>query len=210
MARRRPPNRLGAIAAPGHLFVAGVLVIVCFLLQQNLVLRIVQVALYAALAVAAGKRIRWAYFVIMVASITVFNLFTPIGEVLLRLGPVTVTRGALMQGLLKGFAIPGLVFISLFAVQPTLELPGRLGGLVARLFYYFERLLDGRGKIKLRGFVASVDGVLLDLDREESEPESSQPAATRTSTLGFSILGALILLNLAPLIYAVLSAGLPD
>jgi hypothetical protein len=166
----------------------------------------VQVAAFAGMAVLAGKRIRWAYFVVMVVTITLFNVLSPVGEVLLRAGPFAVTRGALRQGLMKGFAIPGLVFISLFAVAPELRLPGRLGGLTARLFFYFEQLLEGRKRIRLRGFIASIDDLLTELfddhvvDREESTPEGESaehsPAAhgrstRRTTALGYTILAIL-------------------
>jgi len=207
--RRRPPNRLGEIAAPPHLFIVGIAIIVCFLLQQNLYVRIIQVVMYSGLASLAGKRIRWLYFVFMLLTITLFNAFTPIGEVLLRIGPITVTRGALRQGLLKGFAIPGLVFISLFAVQPTLKLPGRLGGLVARVFFYFERLLDGRKRITLRRFVGTIDALLLEMVNEASQPEEGPNH--RTSAVGYAVLGSIVVLNVAPLIAQALRSGVvPD
>ena len=199
MARRKRPNRLAPHTHPLHLFVAGVLVIVCFLLQQNLVVRIAQVALFALLAVAAGKRIRWGYFVIMVVSITVFNLLTPVGEVLLRLGPLAVTRGALEQGLMKAFAIPGLVFISLFAVRPDLRLPGRLGGLVARLFFYFEHVLEERKQIRVRRFVETVDDLLLSILHATSDGATVQTATSsgfgasgRTDGVGYLFMIGLV------------------
>ena len=205
MERRRRVNRLAAQLHPLHLFVTGVVLIACFLFQQNLPVRIGQVAVFAGLAILAGKRIRWGYFLIMVGSITVFNLLTPVGEVLLRAGPIVVTRGALRQGLMKGFAIPGLVFISLFAVAPDLRLPGRIGGMTARLFYYFELLLEGRKRIELKNFVSSVDNLLLDLlsttaeldDREAASPgvsaENDHPMQPRRrSTPAGSVLSAVL------------------
>ena len=54
MARRRPPNRLARLVHPLHLFVAGILIIACFLLQQNLAIRVAQVFLFAGLAFLAA------------------------------------------------------------------------------------------------------------------------------------------------------------
>ena len=146
-----------------HVFVAGVVTIVAFLFQDNLIVRVVQVLVFAGLATLAGKRIRWLYFLIMVSSITFFNLLTPVGRVLAEIGPLRVTEGALRQGLMKGFAIVGLVFISLFAVRPDLRLPGAFGGVLARLFYYFERVLDTRARVSAAHLVESVDAVLMEL-----------------------------------------------
>lgn len=193
--------------SPLHIFITGVVLIACFLLQQNLVVRAVQTVLFAVLAVIAGKRIRWAYFAIMLSTITIFNLLTPLGEVLATVGPFPITRGALHQGLLKGLAIPGLVFISLFAVQPELRLPGRFGGLVASLFYYFERLLDGRKRVKISRFTESIDELLLELTETPLHPGSGQaspagPAASGGSTtpLGYAVISMLVVLNLAAVI----------
>lgn len=166
MARKRrpkPPNRLARHTAPGHVFLTGVLCIVAFLFQDDIFIRVGQAILFALMATLAGKRIRWGYFVIMVSSITFFNLLTPVGRVLLELGPVAVTAGALRQGLMKGFAIVGLVFISLFAVRPDLRLPGTFGGILARLFFYFERVLDTRRSVSAAHLVGSVDEILMDL-----------------------------------------------
>jgi heptaprenyl diphosphate synthase len=161
--------------APRPLFLAGAVLIVAFLLQGSLYVRVGQVLLFAFLAVLAGKRIRWGYFIIMVSSITLFNLLTPVGQVLFELGPWPITRGALEQGLLKGFAIVGLVFISLTAVRPDLELPGTFGGMLARLFYYFEQILDARKRVKASALVGSLDEILFDM----YPPEHASPGTDR-------------------------------
>ena len=161
--RRRPPNRLARHTAPLHVFIAGAVTIVAFLFQESLPVRAAQVVGFAVLATLAGKRIRWGYFVIMVGSITFFNLLTPVGRVLLEAGPLVLTEGALEQGLLKGLAIVGLVFISLFAVRPDLRLPGTFGGIVGRVFYYFERVLESKRRVSAARLVESVDSILLEL-----------------------------------------------
>lgn len=143
-----------------HLFLTGALTLPAYLLQDDLYLRLLQVVLFAGLSVLAGKRIKWLYFVVMVSSITFFHLLVPMGRVLFAVGSLTITEVALRNGLLKGLTIVGLVFISLFSVRSDLKLPGRLGGLVARLFFYFERIMEGRQKIEARRLIPSVDEVL--------------------------------------------------
>jgi len=202
LGSERRPNRLAAHVNPLHLFLTGIVVIACFLFQQNLVVRICQVLAFAGMAGLAGKRIRIGYFLIMVTSITFFNLLTPVGEVLLRLGPIVVTRGALRQGLMKGFAIPGLVFISLFAVRPDLRLPGRFGGLIARLFFYFEHLLEGRKQIRLKRFVDSVDELLMDLPRSTTSSATcdGSPSSTHTTYRGYLFVSILAISSVAAVV----------
>ena len=143
-----------------HLFVGATLVLPAYLLQTNLFVRILQVLLFAWLATVNGKRIKWTYFVIMLVSITFFHTLNPFGEVLMRLGPWTITRGALEDGLMRGFTIIGLVFISLFSIRPDLKLPGQLGGLLGKVFWYFERVFASKRRIRLHAVIESIDEIL--------------------------------------------------
>ena len=211
MARRRrprPPNRLALHASARDVFVCGIVSIVAFLFQSSIVVRAAQVLVFAMLATYAGKRIRWGYFVMIVSSITVFNLLTPLGRVLLEVGPVTITSGALEQGVFKGLAIAGLVFISLFAVRPDLKLPGSFGGLVARVFYYFEIVLESRQRIRATALVSSIDDALLEIypgfDGDAAPAGRAAPAGgagpaprlvTTTDAIGAIMLGTVAAAN---------------
>jgi heptaprenyl diphosphate synthase len=181
------------------------LVIPAFLFQPSLAVRAAQVLLFATLARLAGKKIKWLYFVIMVASITFFNLITPIGQVLFNVGPFVVTAGALRSGVLKGITIVGLVFISLFSIRPDLRLPGRLGGLIGRVFYYFEEIIDGKRRIEARRLIGSIDDVLESLFQPGRTigAEGAGPSV-RTDRLGALFLVSVVALNWGLLLGAVL------
>ncbi len=180
-----------------HLFIAGGLLIPAYLFQDLLSVRVGQVLLFALLAGVAGKKIKWLYFVIMVSSITFFNLLTPMGRVLVEVGPFPITLTALQQGLMKGFTIVGLVFISLFSIRPDLKLPGRLGGLVGRVFFYFEQIMEGRGRIEAKRLIPSIDEVLTGLFRpdRQGEPERPMFATARTTAWGIAFMVALLGVN---------------
>jgi len=164
-----------------------------YLLQDELYIRLFQVLLFALLAGLAGKRIKWLYFLIMVSSITFFHLLVPMGRVLFEVGPMPITEVALRNGVLKGVTIVGLVFISLFSVRSDLKLPGRLGGLVARLFYYFERIMEGRHKIEARRLIGSIDEVLTSIYAPSIpvEPVELTEGAARESH-GLALLGMVV------------------
>lgn len=204
MSRKTHSNPfLKANFSAAHLFLTGGVIIPAFLFQDNLVVRVAQVLLFAWLASFAGKRIKWNYFLVMVGSITVFNLLQPLGEIILQLGPFIITRGALNQGLEKGFTIVGLVFISLFSIRPDLRLPGRVGGLVARVFFYFERIIEGKKHLERRRLIESIDTILLSIytpgQTEPARGEASFTEAGKTTWLGGVCMAALILLNWSPL-----------
>lgn len=190
MRRRKPkpPNRLKPHFGASQLFFTGLLALPAYLLQPSLLVRVLQVLLFAALAHLAGKRIMWIYFFIMVASITFFNLLTPFGRVLASVGPLPITEGALRGGLMKGFTIVGLVFISLFSIRPDLRLPGRLGGLVARVFFYFERIIEGKKHIEPRRLISSIDDILEELYTPGHTGDAVTVHAAPTTVLGYSLM----------------------
>ncbi|MFO7782051.1 MAG: hypothetical protein R6W94_10545 [Spirochaetia bacterium] len=166
--------------SPLHLFITSALILPAYLFQDELLLRIAQVLLFAGLSTVAGKKIKWLYFVVMVSSITFFNLLTPMGRVLVSAGPFAITEGALRNGVMKGLTIIGLVFISLFSIRPDLKLPGRLGGLLVRLFYYFERIVETkRQKLEARRLIGSIDDILDSL-YQPGKPQ--EPPAGRVAT----------------------------
>lgn len=177
-----------------NLFLTGLLIIPAYLLQSSILVRVLQVLLFAFLADRAGKKIKWLYFVIMVSSITLFNLLTPFGRVLVSVGPLEVTSGALRGGLMKGFTVVGLVFISLFSIRSDLALPGRLGGLIGRVFFYFEKILEGRKRIEPRRLIASIDDILESIyGAADEEPEMER--FTKTDTRGWLFSGLLVTVN---------------
>lgn len=193
MPRRKPkpPNRLKAHFSASELFFTGLLALPAYLLQPSLAVRVVQVLVFAALAHLAGKRIMWIYFVVMVASITFFNLLTPFGRVLVSIGPLPITEGALRGGLMKGFTVVGLVFISLFSIRPDLRLPGRLGGLVARVFFYFERIIEGKKRIEPRRLISSIDDILEELYTPGDTRDAVSMNAVSTTMIGYALMVAI-------------------
>ena len=176
--------------SPLHLFITSALILPAYLFQDELLLRIAQVLLFAGLSTVAGKKIKWLYFVVMVSSITFFNLLTPMGRVLVSAGPFAITDGALRNGVMKGLTIIGLVFISLFSIRPDLKLPGRLGGLLVRLFYYFERIVETkRQKLEARRLIGSIDDILDSLYQpgKPQEPPAGRVATTTVAGAVFMV-----------------------
>jgi len=133
----------------------------------------------AVLAVLSGKRVSLGYFAFLVASVVVFHLFLPVGQVWFRLGPVPVTEGAFFLGLGKGVTFAGLVFFSLSSVSRDLRLPGRFGAVWGKTFSWYEQLMDQRGALKPRALLLSVDRLLERL--YPTRPGAGGPAAADTA-----------------------------
>ena len=159
----RKVDKLERLISPQARFWTGLTLIPGYFLLDWLVMKLLLVAVFAFLVTLAGKRIRYIYFLMMTGSITFFHLLTPAGRILWEIGPLKITDGSLETGVLKGITLMGLVFLSLFTVTPALQLPGKLGGLLGRMFYYFEEILDGRKHVKARDFIGSLDRILMEI-----------------------------------------------
>lgn len=168
MSTRRP-DRIGKYIGAGSRFTAGMLMLPPYLMIEGLLYKFLLAGFFAALAVLAGKRLRWGYFLVLIASVTFFHLLTPWGRVLFEIGPFPITVGALEGGLTRGITLVGMVFLSVAAVRPELELPGRLGGLLGRTFYYFDSILEGRKRLSRKNFFGSLDALLLERFNPERE-----------------------------------------
>ncbi len=203
-ARRSRTDRLEPLLAPGVRFLWGAVLLVLFVLQGVLLLKAALVLLFALLAVLSGKRIRWLYFLLLAASITAFNLLSPLGRVLVRIGPLPVTRGALGSGLTKALTIVGLVFVSLFTVSRNLSLPGRFGAFLGRSFYYFERLYAEKKRIRRQHVWEDVDAILARVFVAPSPGEAKREGG-RSTAAGLALAAAMVALTAGALF---LPAGL--
>lgn len=165
-------DRLGRFISPSVRFWSGISIIPGYFLIDQILLKLSLVGIFALLASLAGKKIRFFYFIMMIGSIVFFHLLTPVGRIILNIGPFIITEGALETGLLKGITLMGLIFLSLFSVTPSLKLPGKLGGLLGRMFYYFEEIIDSRKRIIPRNLIGSLDRILTEIfpPGELSEP----------------------------------------
>ena len=92
--------------------------------------------------------------------IVLFNALLPYGRLIWRVGPVSLTEGALLQGVGKAATVEGLVMLSRITVSPRLRLPGRAGALLAEAFTLLNCLLEKKGTIHAKTFIGDIDRVL--------------------------------------------------
>lgn len=171
---------------PGLLLLAGLASIPAFLFQRNLLLMIVQTGSFFLAAALAGKKIRPLPPIIMVATITVLNMFSPIGRVIVTIGRLNLTLGALRLGLVKSFTLIGLIYLSRATVRSDLRLPGRFGGIITRTFYYFDQILEKWQTIPKQKIIPRLDALIAEIYRrgpgEAAPPDAKSQEPTQTDT----------------------------
>ena len=191
--RRQHPWMLKHVSA-SLLFWAGLVALPAYLLQDDIRIRLAQVVLFGSLARVAGKRLQWLYFLSIAATITLFHLIVPSGEVIAEFGAFRLTVGALRTGLFKALSIIGMVFLSLVAVRADLRLPGRVGSLVGKIFWAFEQIMERRDTLEVRRPFAGADGLLLALygdlatmDEGVSDTQGRKATASRSTAAGWGV-----------------------
>jgi hypothetical protein len=191
---------------PSFLFFFGLALSPALWLQAHLAWKAAQALLFFALAAWARPRGWWraglASLVFLAATAAV-NLAVPLGRVLWRVGPWSITQGALESGLAKGLTLVGLAYLSRFCVRPDLRLPGAAGRYVARTLFYLNRLLELRARLSLSRLADSMDAVLESLWSQSPgrkpalaarKPAPAAPRA-RLSAGAFAVLAGLAAVN---------------
>lgn len=163
-------DRIALVLSPGIRFIGGMALMLAFLFSDSLIYRLAFIPLLLTLVPLGGKRILWKNYLVLIFFITFFNLLNPWGEVLLSLGPLAITKGALTSGLLKGITFTGLILISLVSISRGLNFPGRLGGMIGRVFYYFERIFEQKHRIRKEDLIGTLDEILMEI-YSESDPD---------------------------------------
>lgn len=110
---------------------------------------------------------------VIIISITVFNLINPVGKVLFKIGSFPVTQTALLIGLRKGLILTAMVFISKFLVSRRIRFPGTTGRLINETFHYFDRITSVRLSFKPGRIIETLDNRLLECYKENDNGKSS-------------------------------------
>jgi heptaprenyl diphosphate synthase len=146
-----------------------------FLFNDSIWLRIPQFVLFCCIAWLSGKKRNPLVSVLCMAGIVFFNLLAPYGKVLCEWGPLRITQGSLLAGAEKALTLEGLLLLSGACVRPGLRLPGAFGVLLGESFRILG-LMTGRRILFRRGRV--IEG----LDRLMTELEHAPPGGASSGT----------------------------
>jgi uncharacterized membrane protein len=197
-ARRRRAFEASFSPLPAAL--SGAVLAVAFLFEGNLAVKLALFVLFAAAVVLVGKRFSFPTMLIVSAGIVLANLLVPSGRVLFSLGPLAVTQFALMEGVIKALTFEGLMLVSKASIMPGLRLPGRLGGIVASAFLYYDRIIEYKGKVRAASLASDSDAMMrtvwesesLAADRASAATDSGPRAAIRKGDIAMAAVTAAI------------------
>ncbi len=185
------------------MLVTGLILAPAIILQQNLVVKSVQTCLFLALAVlsvSVGKRRLIIGSTIFITTTIIVNLFSPVGRVILRIGPLRITQGALYLGISKATTLASLLYLSRICVRPSVRLPGVLGQYIAETFAYLGKLLARRERVSRHNIVRSLDEQFENIFESDVRKLTGFPTAANTPS-GILLLALLLILNWAAVFF---------
>ncbi|GAB4222349.1 MAG: Gx transporter family protein [Spirochaetales bacterium] len=194
------PSFLIRNLSPGTLFLAGVTSLPPFLFSESLPTKGALVLFYFLCAGWSGKRIRILPNLLAFLGIVAAHLVTPIGQVLFYLGRFPVTLGALRTGSLKALTLLGMIALSRFTLSTRVSFPGRLGAVLSRMFFYFERITERKIRLRRSHLWEDIRLLLQEVYEEGLNPRP-QAAGTRTTTRGYAFLLVFLLVSWSALLF---------
>jgi hypothetical protein len=179
---------------PKNLFIAVMCAFPAFLFQRNTAILAIEILVFFSLSLFRRGRAAILSPFLILCFITFFNLFTPYGKILLRIGTFTVTDGALFQGLRRAEILVGMVFLSQFALDPRITLTGELSKFLSQMFAAFNRITAEKIQLNPRQILVAIDNRLFDsYFTDELAPkgvaiEAATQVNRKTTALGWGLL----------------------
>lgn len=157
-----------------ELAIAGLCMMPALLLNPDTYMRIIQFAIFYAIAWLSGKRNNVLLTFLVILGIVVFNLLVPYGELLFSIGPLKVTQGALLAGIGRAVTLEGLVMLSRSCVRRDLRFPGVFGEIVGESFRVFAMAAEEKHLFTRKNWAERLDGLLISYgtDRAGSDKEA--------------------------------------
>ncbi len=115
-------------------------------------------------------------------SAVLINLLSPFGLVLFHFGPLWITEGALKTGLQKGLNMAALLYLSRFSIRSDLRLPGRIGRLISRMFFYLHYLIEEKKRVTPGNLTQTLDALFIRIQERNMPGFSSSEGQMALST----------------------------
>ncbi len=127
-------------------------------------------------------------------SAVLINLLSPFGLVLYHFGPLWITEGALKTGLQKGLNMAGLLYLSRFSIRSDLRLPGRIGLLISRMFFFLHYLIEEKKRVKPGNLTETLDAVFIRI-QERNMPDFVSSEGQRALSMHYGTLFVMLMIG---------------
>ena len=190
----------------GELAIAALCMIPALLLNPDTKARVIQFLFFFFIAWLSGKKINPLLTILTTLGIVFFNLLVPYGEILFKIGPIAITQGALLTGILRAVTLQGLFMVSRCCVRNDLVLPGSFGEIIGESFRVFSHLAEEKQFLTRQNWASRLDEILIAVQeasaiyKSDSGTEHEAGRSIRSRIAPKIILAATVILAWLPLL----------
>ncbi len=177
-----------------HIFLLGLLTLPAFLLQENLLIKLLLAGVFLLLSFISGKKIKLIPVIVAAGSITFLNVLNPVGKILFTVAGFRVTEGALRLGIFRSATVIGLIYLSRFSVRRGLKIPGTYGAMIGKMLYYFEIITEFKGKLEIKKPMESINRIIQGVYGKSSS-EANAEKRRQSSWKGIVFISVFVLIN---------------
>lgn len=188
--------------SPGLLFLNGTVFLGLSLTAGNAIDKIIILVCLIVLNLLRKRKLKPLSHLLFILFLILLNIFPPYGKLLFHLFSFPVTEGALLNGLGRGLTLVSLILTAKYCISTNLKLPGTLGKLITRTFYYLELMQHEQQNLKKLGIIDKIDQLILNLwdagNQETTESGSGIVKNKKSSAAGliFAIINVLLVIFL--------------
>ncbi len=136
-----------------------------------------------------GKKVKLLPNIMVCFTVVFISLLSPYGQILFNLGPLPLTKGAIISGIDKASLLIGLIYLSKNILNIQVKFPGYFGSLLRDTFHYFNQLTNSE-KITKKNIISQIDEKLLNL--KPYFPKIQELKASNDKGLKFNIITTLL------------------
>ena len=182
------------------MFFIGIFVAPSLVIPASIISKLLQLLILLTITFVLGRRINFIRLLVFALTVIVFNLFSPIGRVLIEVKDMPITIGALSLGTKKAISLVALFVLSKVIVRKDLSLPGVIGRQVSLTLTYFNSFSESDIKLFTVNPIKKIDLLLRNAEGKDYSYSVNNPNETSLKggliIIGFMVMTWVLLLAL--------------
>ena len=182
------------------MFFIGIFVAPSLVIPASIISKLLQLLILLTITFVLGRRINFIRLLVFGLTVIVFNLFSPLGRVLIEVKDMPITIGALSLGTKKAISLVALFVLSKVIVRKDLSLPGAIGRQVSLTLTYFNSFGESDIKLFTVNPIKKIDLLLRNAEGKDYSYSVNNPNETSLKggliIIGFMVMTWVLLLAL--------------
>ena len=137
--------------------IAIISIIILFVIRNIICTWVIVFLFFVLLEISKKGKVKVIPPLLTAFFIILFSLLSPYGLVLVKIGFIKITQGALESGLRKSGILLGMTFCSQLILASKFNFPGKIGGRIQQFFNYYGLFTQSMKKNKFKGIIQFID-----------------------------------------------------